>query len=71
MKRWKPYVDILAYCGLFLFFMVSDLVLYYGPGRHHSKVPFYLCLIPTILVFILGAMAVYQTHKHRNDPDPW
>ena len=65
------YFNLISYTVIFIFFILFDLVSYYGYGRNHSLVPFYLGVFVTVIVGIIAIMALYETFKHRNDKEPW
>jgi hypothetical protein len=67
----KEYLNVLSYLGLFVFFMLSDLALYYGIGSRHASVPFYIFSALTLIVAVVAGMALFEIHKHRNDKEPW
>jgi len=65
------YFNLISYTVIFTFFILFDLVSYYGYGHNHSLVPFYLGVFVTVIVGIIAIMALYETFKHRNDKEPW
>lgn len=67
---WKYFVPI-VWLVWFIFFVGFDAYIYYSFGRHHSIVPFAICIGATVIVGYFACLAIYETFKHRNDKDPW
>jgi hypothetical protein len=72
MRKIWPYVGLLIWFVMFLFFILIDLIMYYvdfaGP---HSRVPFYISSALTLIVGYFFVMACFETFKHRNDKEEW
>ncbi|GEM_PF-7071948 len=71
MRFLRTYGNIIVLLIMFLTLAVVDLVVYYGRGEHHSRVPLALTSGLTAVVFVITCQAMYETFKHRNDKEQW